>query len=74
MNSSLDNKETLFVFLAALIKKAGGTLEIEEKDLIAVSTNDIMTMKFNKATGTITLSLIELEDGELEQLTSAKPN
>ena len=74
MNDSLDNKGTLFVFLAALMKKAGGSLKIEEEDLIAVTKNDIMTMKFDKATGAVTLRLVELEQAELEQLTKTKPN
>lgn len=58
MNPSLDNKETLFLLLSALLKKAGGTVQIDEEELIAVTKNDIITMKFNKTANSVILELI----------------
>lgn len=58
MNPSLDNKETLFLLLSALLKRSGGSVTIEEEELIAVTKNDIITMKFNKATSSVVLELL----------------
>jgi hypothetical protein len=58
VNPSLDNKETLFLLLSALLKKAGGTVQIDEEELIAVTKNDIITMKFNKTANSVILELI----------------
>tara|TARA_Y100000034_G_C6869473_1_gene396709 strand:- start:535 stop:741 length:207 start_codon:yes stop_codon:yes gene_type:complete len=57
MNPSLDNKETLFILLSALVKRAGGTIQIEEEELIAVTKHDMITMKFNKTTNSVILKL-----------------
>jgi hypothetical protein len=58
VNPSLDNKETLFLLLSALLKRSGGSVTIEEEELIAVTKNDIITMKFNKTTSSVVLELI----------------
>ena len=66
MDPSLDNKETLFLLLSALLKRNGGSVTIDEEELIAVTKNDIITMKFNKATSSVVLELIANFDSNEE--------
>tara|TARA_R110002020_G_scaffold168416_7_gene357183 strand:- start:2585 stop:2791 length:207 start_codon:yes stop_codon:yes gene_type:complete len=66
MDPSLDNKETLFLLLSALLKRSGGSVTIDEEELIAVTKNDIITMKFNKATSSVVLELIANFDSNEE--------
>jgi len=59
MNTSLDNKETLFVLLAAVVKKAGSKLSLSVENLIAITKNDAMVMYYDQKTGDLTLELID---------------
>tara|TARA_Y100000310_G_C20145727_1_gene562355 strand:+ start:205 stop:441 length:237 start_codon:yes stop_codon:yes gene_type:complete len=59
---SLDNKETVFTLLAALIKKAGGAVKISEEELVSVAKNDVVVMLFDRNTNDIILKIVKPTD------------
>jgi len=62
----LDNKETVFTLLAALIKKAGGAVKISEEELISVVKNDVVVMLFDRNTNDIILKIVKPGDTKNE--------
>ena len=55
MAGELDNKETIFTILTAVVKKSGGELRISEEDLCSVKTTDLVTMLWDNKTNEIVL-------------------
>jgi len=55
--TTLNNKETLFTILTAIVKKYGGAMRLTEEDLIAVTTRDMMTLSYDRHAKEIVLSL-----------------
>ena len=55
MAGELNNKETIFTILTAVVKKSGGELRISEKDLCSVKTTDLVTMLWDDKTNEIVL-------------------
>lgn len=64
-DSVLSNKEHLFVFLTAIIKKNGGSITLKMKDIEAVQKTDLVTCKFNEKTGEVIFNLSDMSDTTL---------
>jgi len=55
MAGELNNKETIFTILTAVVKKSGGELRISEEDLCSVKTTDLVTMLWDNKTNEVVL-------------------
>ena len=52
-SSILRNRDHLFTFLTALIKKNGGQLIITEQEIMDVQKNDMVSVKYDQTNKTI---------------------
>ena len=59
MAGELNNKDTIFTILTALVKKSGGELRISEKDLCSVERSDLVTLLWDGRTNEVVLQTKE---------------
>ena len=57
--SVLNNKEVLLFLLGMLVKRNGGSVTIPEKDIFDQSSSDMLTLAYDKQTGSIILMIID---------------
>jgi len=65
MTGELNNRETIFTILTALVKKSGGELRISEEDLCKVKTSDLVTLLWDDKTSEIVLQTTAISGGML---------
>ena len=58
MAKILQDKESLFTMLVAVIKANNGTLKISEDDLLGVTKGDVVSLAYNKETREIVLKCL----------------
>ena len=54
----LQDKESLFTMLVAIVKANGGTLKISEDDLLSVTKGDAVSLVYDKRTKEIILKVM----------------
>tara|TARA_Y100000034_G_scaffold121101_1_gene164905 strand:- start:315 stop:533 length:219 start_codon:yes stop_codon:yes gene_type:complete len=57
--SVLNNKEVLLFLLGMLVKRNGGSVTIPEKDIFDQSGSDMLTLAYDKQTGSVILMIID---------------
>ena len=60
--SVLNNRDHLFTFLTALVKKNGGQLELTEQEIMNVQKNDLVSVKYDQAGKKIIFEVNTLDD------------
>ena len=55
----LSDSKYVFTLLTAVVKAAGGELRIAEKDLVAVTTHDVVTLLYDKTTNEVVLRVAD---------------
>ena len=58
MAKILQDKESLFTMLVAIVKANGGTLKISEDDLLSVTKGDAVSLVYDKRTKEIILKVM----------------
>ena len=58
MGKLSDNKY-MFTLMTAIVKAKGGELRISEKDLVSVTTSDVVTLLYDKKTNEIVLRCVD---------------
>jgi len=61
--SVLNNKEVLLFLLGMLVKRNGGSVTIPEKDIFDQKGSDMLTLAYDKQTGSVILMLIDATGG-----------
>ena len=59
MDSILKNRDVLLFLLGVVVKRNGGTLRIPEQDIMTTSGADMLTLAYDKSTGTVILMTID---------------
>jgi len=57
--SVLNNKEVLLFLLGMLVKRNGGSMTIPEKDIFDQAGSDMLTLAYDKQTGSVILMIID---------------
>jgi len=51
----LSDNKYLFTLMTAIVKAQGGEIRISEKDLVSVTTSDVVTLLYDKKTNEVVL-------------------
>jgi|TARA_Y100000310_G_scaffold58087_2_gene53293 hypothetical protein len=75
-NSILQNRDHLFTFLTALVKKNGGVLVLTEDEITNVEKNDLVSVKYDVEAKEIIFEVTSLSDtsGYSAEVKSRKDN
>ena len=57
--SVLSNKEVLLFLLGVMVKRNGGSVTIPEKDIFNQTGSEMLTLAYDKQTGSVILMLID---------------
>jgi len=69
----LQDPDNLFVILVSVIKKNGGKLVLKDEDILKVSKNDLVMMKYDTANNSVVFQITaDKADEEVNSFTFGK--
>ena len=60
-DSILQNRDHLFTFLTAIIKREGGVLKVTEEEIASVERNDLVSVKYDPANNLVIFEVTTLD-------------